>query len=171
MELNHPRKSARRSVHLQLYTYSDFIAGAVRQSLGPLKMFSRQILERLVIAQGYLHSDDSPAIEMKLQRDGQKDLLQLEPQRNPETAGTIKRVLREVSCLNNGARWAESWCRPCCKSPGRGAVFIAAVLFPCVRSREILKAIVWAVLLAGTVCMWWTRACFPLSRPRPLPFP
>jgi choline dehydrogenase-like flavoprotein len=95
LELNHPRIS-RRSVHLQIYTYSDFIAGAVRQSLGPLKIFSRQILERLVIVQGYLHSDDSATIEMTLQRDGQKDLLQLEPRLNPETPGTIKRVLREV---------------------------------------------------------------------------
>jgi choline dehydrogenase-like flavoprotein len=95
LELNNPRISP-RSVHLQIYTYSDFIAGAVRQSLGPLKMFTRQILERLVIAQGYLHSDDSSTIEMKLQRDGQKDLLQLEPRLNPETAGTIRRVLQEV---------------------------------------------------------------------------
>ena len=95
LELNHPRIS-KRSVHLQIYTYSDFIAGAVRQSLGPLKMFTRQILERLVIVQGYLHSDDSATIEMTLRRDGQKDLLQLEPHLNPETRGTVKRVLGEV---------------------------------------------------------------------------
>jgi choline dehydrogenase-like flavoprotein len=95
LELNHPRIS-RRSVHLQIYTYSDLIAGAVRQSLGPLKMFARQILERLVIVQGYLHSDDSATISMTLRRDGQKDLLQLEPRLNPETPGTIKRVLSEI---------------------------------------------------------------------------
>jgi choline dehydrogenase-like flavoprotein len=95
LELNHPQIS-RRSVHLQVYTYSDFIAGAVRQSLGPLKIFARQVLERLVIVQGYLHSEDSATIGMKLQRDGKKDLLQLEPCLNPATPGVIKRVLREV---------------------------------------------------------------------------
>ncbi|HTR43558.1 MAG TPA: hypothetical protein VMH87_18250, partial [Pseudomonadales bacterium] len=95
LELNHPRISP-RSVHLQVYTYSDFIAGAVRQSLGPLKIFSQQILERLVVVQGYLHSDDSATIGMTLRRDGQKDLLQLEPRLNPQTPTTIKRVLGEV---------------------------------------------------------------------------
>jgi choline dehydrogenase-like flavoprotein len=95
LELNHPRIS-RRSVHLQIYTYSDLIAGAVRQSLGPLKMFTKQTLERLIIVQGYLHSDDSATIEMALRRDGEKDLLQLKPCLNPETSGTIKRVLGEV---------------------------------------------------------------------------
>ncbi len=95
LELNNPRIS-RRSIHLQIYTYSDFIAGAVRQSLGPLKIFARPVLERLVIVQGYLHSDDSATIGMKLQRDGQKDLLQLEPRLNPATPGVIKRILREV---------------------------------------------------------------------------
>jgi choline dehydrogenase-like flavoprotein len=95
LELNHPRIS-RRSVHLQIYTYSDLIASAVQHSLGPLKMFTRQILERLVIVQGYLHSDDSATIEMTLRRNGEKDLLQLEPRLNPETSGTIKRVLGEV---------------------------------------------------------------------------
>ena len=39
IELNNSRIS-RRSVHLQLYTYSDIIAQAVRISLGPLKMFA-----------------------------------------------------------------------------------------------------------------------------------
>jgi hypothetical protein len=95
LELNNPRIS-RRSVHLQIYTYSDLIAGAVRQSLGPLKIFTKQILERLVIVQGYLHSDDSASIEMKLKHDGQRDLLELEPRLNPETRGTVKRVLGEV---------------------------------------------------------------------------
>ena len=95
LELDNPGIS-RRSVHLQIYTYSDAIAGAVRRSLGPLKVFARQVLERLVIVQGFLHSDDSSAIEMTLKRDGQKDFLQLEPRLNPETPRTIKRAVTEV---------------------------------------------------------------------------
>jgi choline dehydrogenase-like flavoprotein len=95
IELNHPRIS-RRSVHLQLYTYSDIIAQAVRKSLGPLKRFARQLEERMVIAQGFLHSDESPAIAMTLKRSGEKDFLQLDAQPDPEARCTVKRVLREL---------------------------------------------------------------------------
>jgi len=95
LELRHPQIS-RRSVHLQVYTYSDTIASAVRRSLGPLKLFARHILERLLIVQGYLHSDESAAIQMTLKRDGQKDILQMEPVLNPETTGCVRRVLREL---------------------------------------------------------------------------
>jgi choline dehydrogenase-like flavoprotein len=95
LELYHPQIS-RRAVHLQVYTYSDTIAAAVRGSLGPLKMFARQLQERLLVVQGYLHSDESPSIQMTLKRDGQKDFLQLDPVLNPETSRTIKKVLREL---------------------------------------------------------------------------
>ncbi|MDD5138898.1 MAG: hypothetical protein PHY43_01400 [Verrucomicrobiales bacterium] len=95
IELNQPHIS-RHSVHLQLYTYSDIIGQAVRKSLGPLKMFARPLEERMIIVQGYLHSDESPAIAMTLKRDGEKDFLQLDAQPNPETRRTVKRVLREL---------------------------------------------------------------------------
>lgn len=95
IELNHPQIS-RRTVHLQIYTYNDIVGQAVRKSLGPLKMFARQIEERILIAQGYLHSDDSPEIEMTLKRDGEKDFLQLDAKPNPETRRTVKKVLREL---------------------------------------------------------------------------
>lgn len=95
IELNRPQIS-RHSVHLQIYTYSDIIGLAVRQSLGPLRMFGRAVEERLLIVQGYLHSDDSSSIEMRLTRDGERDVLQLESRIRPETAGVVKRVLREL---------------------------------------------------------------------------
>ncbi len=95
LELAHPRIS-RRSVHLQIYTYSQTIAAELRRSLGPLKFLSRAIQERLLIVQGYLHSDESAAIQMTLRRDGQKDFLQLEPALNPETPRTIRKILLEL---------------------------------------------------------------------------
>lgn len=95
LELNNPQ-IARRCVHLQIYTYSDLIAGAVRRSLGPLKIFARQVQERLLVVQGYLHSDESSSVEMALKRDGQKDFLQLEPKLNPEAPRAIKRVVKEL---------------------------------------------------------------------------
>ena len=95
IELNNPRIS-RRSVHLQLYTYSDIIGQAVRKSLGPLKLFARPLEERMIVVQGYLHSDESPTIAMTLKRDGENDFLQLDAQPNSETRGIVKKVLREL---------------------------------------------------------------------------
>ena len=95
IELNRPEIS-RHSVHLQLYTHSDIIGQAVRKSLGPLKMFAPQIEERMIIVQGYLHSDESPTIAMTLKRDGERDFLQLDAQPNPATRPAVKKVLREL---------------------------------------------------------------------------
>jgi choline dehydrogenase-like flavoprotein len=95
IELNTPRIS-RRSVHLQIYTYSEIIGQAVRKSLGPLKLFARQLEERMVIVQGFLHSDDSGTMTMTLKRDGEKDFLQLDARPNPESRRTVKKVLREL---------------------------------------------------------------------------
>jgi len=90
------RQISRRPVHLQIYTYSDIIGQAVRNTAGPLRDFARPIEERLLVVQAYLHSDESSVIEMQLKRDGRKDFLQLEPRLNPETPRIIKRVLREL---------------------------------------------------------------------------
>lgn len=95
IELNQPRLS-RHSVHLQLYSYSEIIGQAVRQSLGPLKRFSRPLTERMIIVQGYLHSDESPTIAMTLKRDGEKDFLQLDAQLNPKTRRIVQKVVREL---------------------------------------------------------------------------
>ena len=95
IELNNPQIS-RRSVHLQIYSYSDIIGQAIRKTLGPLKMFTRQLEERMIIVQGFLHSDESATIAMTLKRDGEKDFLQLDAQQNPKTRRVVKKVLREL---------------------------------------------------------------------------
>ena len=101
IELNHPRVS-RRAVHLQIYAHNDIIGRVVRQFLGPLGAFARPIEERMLIVQGYLHSDESPEIEMTLKRAGEKDFLQLNAQPNPATRRSVKNVLREL--LRNAFR-------------------------------------------------------------------
>lgn len=99
IELGRPQIS-RHTVHLQIYTYSDLIGEAVRKTFGPLarplESLARQFEERLVIVQGYLHSDESRIIEMTLKRDGEKDCLHLKALPNPETRRTVKRVVREM---------------------------------------------------------------------------
>jgi hypothetical protein len=94
IELNN-QSISRHTVHLQIYTYNEIIARTVQKSLGPLKMFARPIEERILIVQCFLHSDDSPEIEMTLKRDGQKDVLLLETRPNPVTRRVVRRTLRE----------------------------------------------------------------------------
>jgi ferredoxin len=99
IELCNPRIS-RRTVHLQVYTYNDLIGQAVRRTFGPLarplESLARQFEERLLIVQGFLHSDESSAIAMTLKRNGAKDCLHLVALPNPETRRTVHRVLREM---------------------------------------------------------------------------
>lgn len=92
LELNDPAVSA-HTVHLQLYTYSDIIDAAIRQTLGPLRGFSPLLVERMIIAQGYLHSNESPSIAMTLKRNGEKDVLELDALPNPETRPRVKKLL------------------------------------------------------------------------------
>jgi len=99
IELCRPQIS-RYTVHLQIYTWSDLIGEAVRKTFGPLarllESLARQLEERLVIVQGYLHSDESRIIEMTLKRDGTKDCLHLNALPNPETRRTVKRIVCEL---------------------------------------------------------------------------
>lgn len=94
IELNSARIS-RRPVHLQIYTYNDIITQTVRKALGPFKGLAGPLEERILIAQGYLHSDESPELEMTLKRSGEKDYLQLHATPHPEMRRVVKRVLKE----------------------------------------------------------------------------
>jgi choline dehydrogenase-like flavoprotein len=86
-----------RSVHLQIYSYNDLVGQAVRQSFGPmakiLEPFARALEKRLLIVQGYLHSDHSSQIAVRLKKDGR---LQLQAELNPEVRPAIRRVLRKL---------------------------------------------------------------------------
>ncbi len=98
IELKHARLGP-RSVHLQVYGYSEVVGDAARQSLGPLGRWSRHLEDRLMVVQGYLHSDESSAIEMTLQRDTTSrsgDRLTLTAKINARTRATVGRVVREL---------------------------------------------------------------------------
>jgi hypothetical protein len=62
--------TSRHSVHFQLYGYSDLFARAVRSHLKGVKSIIRPFLNsiwgRLIMAQGFVHSEDSPRIEMRV---------------------------------------------------------------------------------------------------------
>jgi hypothetical protein len=95
IELNNP-KISRRNVHLQVYTYSDIIGQVIRQTLGPLKPFARYLDDRIVIVQGYLHSDESSHMTMTLKHTTESDILELAVHPHPDTNSTVKRVVYEL---------------------------------------------------------------------------
>ena len=65
---------AEKTVHLQVYTYNDLYEGALRKMFGPLFGLAKPgviaVLARLLILQGYLHSDLSPSMKVTLRRGG-----------------------------------------------------------------------------------------------------
>lgn len=66
----------RNTIHLQIYSYNELYRQALRSMLGPLFSIARipvrALLERMLIAQGYLHSDYSPSINVSLSK-GEKN--------------------------------------------------------------------------------------------------
>ncbi|HEU5397464.1 MAG TPA: hypothetical protein VFV81_09865, partial [Verrucomicrobiae bacterium] len=143
LELSNRRVSS-HSVHLQVYTYSEIIGQAVRKSLGPLRIFGGALDGRLLIAQGYLHSDESAGIEMTLKRDGSRDVLEMEVKRNPSTRRVIGRVVRAL-----GKQWRALGGFPVgpmlqVAPPGRG--FHCGGSFPMRSAPGALETDVWGRL-------------------------
>ena len=83
-----------RDVHLLLYTYNPFYRERIRRT--PLRLFpalERELLGRIVSLQGYLHSDVSPRLSLRLRRNPQGPAtLVVEGRENPETGPTLRRV-------------------------------------------------------------------------------
>jgi choline dehydrogenase-like flavoprotein len=89
-----------RNVHLQVYGYNDLYDALFDRLLGPLARIARPavdlLLGRLLVIQGYLHSDLSPSMRIWLRRDGENETLVLEEQRNPATRPSVRRVVRRL---------------------------------------------------------------------------
>jgi choline dehydrogenase-like flavoprotein len=101
LELSSPEISE-RSVHMLVYTYNDLYRRALQKLVGPLfhpfKAVVDRMLSRLLIIQGYLHSDDSPSIAMRVEPvpgSGPTRVV-LEGRENPRTRGVIRKVLRRL---------------------------------------------------------------------------
>jgi choline dehydrogenase-like flavoprotein len=90
------------TVHLQTYTYNDLYAGAIAASLGPLRPFFPMdaFLGRLLLFQGYFHSDESPGISATLERNADGDLMRLRRIPNPETRKRIGRLAAKLTRLS-----------------------------------------------------------------------
>ncbi|HEX9045757.1 MAG TPA: GMC oxidoreductase, partial [Verrucomicrobiae bacterium] len=109
------------SVHLQVYSYNDLVGQAVRQSFGPaagaMGWFARILEKRLLIVQGYLHSNHSSQIALRLGKDGR---LRLQAELNPAVRPMIRQVLRKL--LRHGRQLGAWPLLPMLQvaEPGRG---------------------------------------------------
>jgi choline dehydrogenase-like flavoprotein len=94
-----------RMVHLQIYTYSNLVRDAVRHALSRFGLrsdfFAAVLEERLVVAQGFLHSDDSSRISVTL-RPPPGGRLELKAEINPRARSTVRKVARKL--LRNSRR-------------------------------------------------------------------
>jgi hypothetical protein len=90
------------TVHLQLYSYNDLISQALANTFGPLAgplgMLRRSLEDRLLVVQGYLHSDHSSKISLTLRSTSGDscDRLELRPEINPQVKPTIRKVVRKL---------------------------------------------------------------------------
>ena len=89
-----------RTVQLQFYTYTDLFTEAVRSRLGVLfplaRPFLPAMLGRLSVVMGYLHSDDSPAVSVRLLEQGGLDKLVLGATPSERTQPVIDGVVRKL---------------------------------------------------------------------------
>ena len=109
LELLDPRVSP-YTVHLQVYTYNDLFRAALRNALGPADTALGGLVEavglsRLVLLQGYLHSDESPSIDVRLRREPHgAPVLELTARPRPSTRRTLSAVTSKLRNLRGVLR-------------------------------------------------------------------
>ena len=88
------------TVHLQVYAYNDLYPEVLKKMIGPLmsvfKKPTNQLLSRLLVVKGYLHSDHSSHITAMLTKDGNRDSLVLEGTGNLKSKGMVRKVLKKM---------------------------------------------------------------------------
>ena len=121
------REVSPNTIHLQIYTYNDLYAGAIAKSLGIAGPLLRPalgpIVNRMLIAQGYLHSDHSTPIEVALERrPSGGDLLRLRAgtDRSAGVDAMLGRVIQRISRNRSRLRAAPLGFLRQKASPGRG---------------------------------------------------
>lgn len=96
VEVFDPHLSA-NSVHLQIYTYNELYRQAIRATpraaYPAFRPISSAFLQRMLLIQGYLHSDLSGEIGLTLRSDG---VLDLQGRRNPQTRPTLRKLLKKL---------------------------------------------------------------------------
>ncbi|MCO6431418.1 MAG: GMC family oxidoreductase [Deltaproteobacteria bacterium] len=95
----HREDISSKPIHVLTYTYNDLYLRAIKKLLGPLFSLSKPVinplLSRLVVLQGYLNSNESPEILLKVSRpQNGRRAVSLEAKLNPLTKGAIKKLMK-----------------------------------------------------------------------------
>jgi choline dehydrogenase-like flavoprotein len=84
------------SSHLQIYTYNDLFRQQIANSFGPLHgLGERLLLGRLLLIQGYLHSELSPKLKLTLRR-GKPDVIVVEKEDNSKTRPALRALQQKL---------------------------------------------------------------------------
>ena len=83
---------SQRLIHLQLYTYNDLYKKGLESMFGRLSKLTTPLLRRLHIIQGYLHSENSSTIGLKIHSKQDPRLVLTGNQ-----AGSAKRIIQKVA--------------------------------------------------------------------------
>jgi choline dehydrogenase-like flavoprotein len=86
------RAISQHTIHLQLYPYNELVAAALPEWLG--RHVPAALERRLMILQGYLHSDDSATMTIELDRSG---MLRLAARPSRRAGTVVRRVLRRLA--------------------------------------------------------------------------
>jgi len=87
---------SKNMVHLQVYGYNDLYLKLVKSVLGPFTpIFADEILGRLLIIQGYLHSNISSSIKVSLEK-GDNGRLLVEGLKKPEANKAVEKIARKL---------------------------------------------------------------------------
>jgi len=89
-----------RLIHLQCYMYNDLYELALKNLFGPfytiLKFFIKPLLRRLIVIQGYLHSENSSHIEIWIDKKDKKTLLRLKGIENWQGRKIVRKVVSKL---------------------------------------------------------------------------
>ncbi len=93
-----------KMAHVQVYTYNNLYAVDMRKRFGPfaniLAPLISQLSRRLLVAQGFLHSDYSAQIDLCLVKSGEKSTLQMRKKPNAHTDEMISAVRKKITKLS-----------------------------------------------------------------------
>jgi hypothetical protein len=95
-----------KTAHIQIYTFNDFYAKDIKKRLGffskPLKPLINLLSRHLIVAQGFLHSDYSSKIEVRLNKEHSIKNLKIQARTNPKMICTLKAIKKRLSRLAIG---------------------------------------------------------------------
>lgn len=97
LELLDPKIST-HTVHIQTYSYNDLMGQVVRKTCGPLDFLARELEGRLLLLQGFIHSNDSGSIATTLRRSPMtpQGILEMKACPSAHAKKVVHRVVRKL---------------------------------------------------------------------------